>query len=274
MPCYWSSQFDLPAAKYYICAFVASVLLMTKPKRLYREVADQLAKAISDGLYGKGQRLPSERDLSAELGVSRATIREAMIALELAELVEIRTGAGIFVSQHRSKPNTKLAADIGPGPFELIEARAHFESEAAAIAAVRISEVELIELDQACKAMTACVAAGKNAEQEDQRFHQIIAKATRNSAVQGTVQQLWLYRTGMPMWRKLHEFIAQLANQDEWTNDSQTIIDHQRILNALRARDADAARQAMRAHLEHVRMALLKASELEVIDVNNLAAGQ
>ena len=96
-----------------------------KPKRLYREVADKIAAYIADGAYKTGERLPAERELATNFGVSRATIREAMIALEIAKLVEIRTGAGIFVIARNIGHAAVIAeGDIGPGPFELTEARA------------------------------------------------------------------------------------------------------------------------------------------------------
>lgn len=241
-----------------------------RTKRLYREVADQLTSLIASGEFKKGERLPAERELAGTLGVSRPTIREAMIALEIAGLVEIRTGAGIYVISDNTQARAEPAPDIGPGPFELIEARAHFEGEAAAIAAARISETELQTLEEACQEMAQAIEAGLSAEAADHRFHMTIAEASRNSAVLATVQHLWSYRTRMPMWQKLHDVISDLSDTPGWTNDRHTLMDHRRILNALRARDADAARLAMRGHLDHVKAALLQASELEAIDLNEL----
>lgn len=238
---------------------------MNKRNRLYREVADQIALLIKNGKYQVGDRLPSERELASTMQVSRPTIREAMIALEIAGQIEVRTGAGIFILDPEMAADLGLNADIGPGPFELIEARIHFEGEAAALAAIRISEDELQALDKACKEMTLCVESKQSAEQADQTFHELIATATRNSAIIYTIEQLWSFRTRMPMWNRLHEIIANLEGEPGWTNDRKTLMDHQRILNALRARDSEAARHAMRTHLQHVRVALLKASEHDAI---------
>lgn len=239
-----------------------------KTTRLYREVANRLAAQIANGTYRIGERLPAERELAQSFAVSRPTIREAMIALEIAGQVEIRTGAGIFVASTKPQPQASMLDDIGPGPFELTEARAAFEGEAAALAATRISEGELQELEKACREMSASIERGESAEEADQRFHRIIAEATRNSTVEAAVNYMWTLRTRMPMWKKLHQVISELEGKPGWNNDSHTIMDHRRILNALRARDADGARQAMRSHLDHVKENLLKASELDAIDMS------
>jgi len=240
----------------------------TKPKRLYREVADQIATHIADGTYKTGARLPGERELATNFGVSRATIREAMIALEIVKLVEIRTGAGIFVIAHNDGRIGLIAeGDIGPGPFELTEARALFEGEAAALAAIRISEDELNELEHACREMSELVAQGKSTEEVEERFHLTVAQATRNSAILNTIDRMWVVRTAMPLWQKLHQLIGELQDEPGWTSDMHTVMDHRRILTALRARDADAARAAMRLHLDHIKENLLRASEIDGFDL-------
>lgn len=240
-----------------------------KSKRLYQEVADQITTLISSGELTLGERLPPERQLATNFNVSRATIREAMIALEIGGIVEIKTGAGIYVLSDL-KGNVKAGlADIGPGPFELIEARMIFEGEAAALAAVRISEEEIRELDKKCKEMASLIAQGESAEVPDRTFHQIIAAATRNSTILSTIEQMWAFRTRMPMWQKLHDVISEIEDSPDWNNDRQTINDHRNILAALRARNPDAARLAMQSHLKHVNSALLKASEIESIEISD-----
>lgn len=94
---------------------------MVENRRLYRQIADQIEALIAAGEFAPGDRLPPERDLAAKLGVSRATVREAMIALELAGLVDIRIGSGIYVVETQKAAAPK--DDPGPGPFELIDAR-------------------------------------------------------------------------------------------------------------------------------------------------------
>src|SRR5947208_9814044 len=103
-------------------------------RRLYRQIADQIAALIQKGEYGKGERLPPERDLAKQLGVSRPSVREALIALEVEGYVEVRVGSGVYVlGRHSRGSSAALPADSGP--FELIKARWLIEAECAALAA-------------------------------------------------------------------------------------------------------------------------------------------
>ena len=85
-----------------------------RPKRLYREVADQITSLIAKEEFHPGQRLPAERELAVSLDVSRPTIREAMIALEIAGVINIRPGAGNFVAVGGPGESTRISEDIGP----------------------------------------------------------------------------------------------------------------------------------------------------------------
>ena len=109
-----------------------------EPRRLYRQIADQLAGLISDGEFPPGARLPAERALAAKLGVSRASVREAIISLEIGGLVEVRVGTGIFVAATAAPRGP--TADAGPGPFELLSARKLVEGEIAAVAAAHSAD--------------------------------------------------------------------------------------------------------------------------------------
>ena len=113
---------------------------MTEPRRLYEQIAQQLAKSIADGKYEVGQRLPSERELAQAFDVSRPTVREAIIALELDELVEVRLGSGVYVINRLPPARPRGYKDIGP--FELLEARRAIEGEACAMAAMRIDDAQ------------------------------------------------------------------------------------------------------------------------------------
>jgi DNA-binding FadR family transcriptional regulator len=106
-----------------------------EPRRLFRRIAEQLAAMIARGDLPPGSRLPGERDLAMRLNVSRPSLREALIALELEGLVEVRGGSGVYVRAPAPKP-PGAAADA-PGPFDVLEARAVVEPECAALAARR-----------------------------------------------------------------------------------------------------------------------------------------
>src|SRR6478752_482170 len=114
-------------------------------RKLYQQVANAIAESIREGAYQPGHRLPSERDLAVAYKVSRPTVREAMIALEIRGLVESRHGSGIYITEH---PPAQIGADdLDIGAFELTEARRLFEGEAAALAATTITDEQLAELE-------------------------------------------------------------------------------------------------------------------------------
>lgn len=227
-----------------------------KTVRLYRRVADDLADAIRKGSYATGEKLPAERELAETYGVSRPTVREAMIALEIFGLVEIRHGSGIYVIQSGgARPAGEPDADTGAadvGAFELIEARIIIEGETAAVAAASASEADIAALDGFIARMKAGDAL--ECEVADQAFHQYLAGITHNAALIDTIENLWALRMRSPL-------IKQLMTRDHGGDRAARISEHKHIVTALRGRDPAAARAAMRAHLEQVREYLLSASE-------------
>ena len=158
---------------------------MTRPapdtRKLYQQVAAAITEAIAAGRYQSGQRLASERDLAEEFGVSRPTIREAMLALEIRGLVEARHGSCVDVTD--APPDPAGGPELDIGAFELTEARALFEGEAAALAATTISDEELARLEEILAEMVQENAGDVRGEQADRRFHVAIAQATRNAAI-------------------------------------------------------------------------------------------
>ena len=226
-------------------------------KRLYQQVAEQLAGLIEGGMYQPGDRLPAERDLAQQLGVSRPTVREAMIALELMNLVEVRTGAGIFVLDARTPaPVTLLEAnDPGPSAFELIQARRVIEGETAAIAAESRNSNDLAALWAAIEKMEADIESGNqsvsNREDGDFLFHSRIAAISRNSVLMSIVDQLWAGKR-----HPLFEGVAALAHLRE--NARRAAGDHRMIYEEIKSGDPERARAAMQKHLDQVRDVLLE----------------
>jgi DNA-binding FadR family transcriptional regulator len=105
-------------------------------KRLYQQVADQIAALIRKGHWLPGDRLPAEREIAQRLGVSRLTIREALIALEMSGMIGVKTGTGIYVMDSRTDTRPRIVdKNPGPSPYELMDARRIIEGETAAIAA-------------------------------------------------------------------------------------------------------------------------------------------
>lgn len=212
-----------------------------KVRRLYLEVAGQIESQVKTGKIKPGERLPSERDLAVKFDVSRPTIREAMIALEIAGLVEIRTGRGIYVVQ-QGLPKDLTVRDEGPGPFEILEARRCLESETVALAAARITQQQMLDLEVALKEMENEGAEGSVTERADERFHCIIAEASQNSALAATVRWLWHLRNESEISTLFHQRV-----REEGVHPS--VNEHRRIFNALKNRDPIAAKNAMRTHI-------------------------
>lgn len=212
--------------------------------RLYRQIADQLSALIAGGEFATGARLPSERDLAVQLGVSRPCVREALIALEIGGRVEVRVGAGIFVCS----PRPMAVADPtreGQGPFELLRARWLIEGEIAAEAARKASPQDLESIRATVVEMRRHHRRGADSESSDREFHLAIARATHNSVLVSVVQELWDTGRGA-MWRRMELHFQTPALR------ATCLSDHRAIVHALDARDGRAARAAMRHHLERV----------------------
>ena len=216
-----------------------------KVQRLYLQVANQLSSKISSGELATGSRLPSERDLATSFGVSRPTIREAMIALEVAGLVEIRSGSGVYIKVPASGNQPSLLQDDNPGPLEILEARLHIESEAAALAAERIEPAELELLRATLEALCEENSSSEGRENADRQFHLLIASASKNSAVHSTVSWLWQLRDDSTVSQVFHEKLRLAGIKP-------VIADHQTILSAIADGQPEEARQAMRLHLGRV----------------------
>src|SRR5215216_6386564 len=110
-------------------------LTSIEPRRLYRQIAEQIRGLITSGEYAPGGRLPPERDLAKQLRVSRPSVREALIALEVEGRIEVRVGSGIYVRASTVNGHGAPSAMLQSGPFELIRARRAIEGECAALAA-------------------------------------------------------------------------------------------------------------------------------------------
>jgi GntR family uxuAB operon transcriptional repressor len=210
--------------------------------RLYRVVSGKIEELIRAENIQPGERLPSERDLATRLGVSRTSLREALIALELGGTVEVRGGSGVYVSE-QATPVAEVPP-AGPGPFEVLAARRLIEVEVAALAARHASDSAIDAILVAVLEMEQHHEERSGNEQADRNFHLAIARATGNSAMVGVIEYLWSQRG--PLWHKLKEhFQTEELRQ-------QTLLDHRNIFAAIASHDIAGARTAMRAHLDRV----------------------
>lgn len=235
----------------------AAPLLKGDGRKLYQQAAAAIAAAIQRGDYRPGARIPSERELAEEHGVSRPTIREALIALEVTGLIRSRHGSGIFVVDNPPADAQSLSLDIGA--FELTEARRLFEGETAALAALSITDDELARLEAMIAEMERENEEQVSGEHADREFHLVIARATRNSAIVGVVESLWDARYSSPL-------CAEMLDRARRVGVKPRIDEHLVLLDALRRRDPAAARTAMRDHLRRVIEGLLQATEIDTLE--------
>jgi len=209
---------------------------------MYEQVVASLREYVA-GTGGKaGDRLPTERELAAQLRVSRTSVRQAIVALEVQGLVEVRHGGGIFLLRDRLEPEPWDAMlDRRAWLPAVLEARDALETKLAELAALRRTDEDLREMDAALTAMAEAIERGERAEDEDRRFHGAVTAAARSPV--------------------LARFMSQLADRiTESRRESlrqpgrppQSLAQHRAVVEAVRAGDAAAAATAMHHHVESV----------------------
>ncbi|TMH14351.1 MAG: FadR family transcriptional regulator [Betaproteobacteria bacterium] len=198
-----------------------------EPRRLYRQIADQIRSLIRAGEFTAGTRLPPERDLARQLGVSRPSVREALIALEVEGLVDVRIGSGIYVLGPGRNDNDRV--QVASGPF-------------AALAAKSAKKAQIEAIEEALDLMQREMEDEKQPLNADRLFHLRIAEATGNGALVQVVKMLWQERSG-PLYKQLehHYDSPQL-----WVS---ALAEHRAVLKPIAAHDSAVARIAMQRHL-------------------------
>lgn len=217
-------------------------LQSVEPQRLYRQIAEQVRSLVVAGEFAPGSRLPAERDLARQLGVSRPSVREALIALEVEGWVEVRTGSGVYVLQRQERAEVRIAATEW-GPLELIRARRVLEGELAALAATHAKRKDKQSMARALASMRADAGSGVMPLEGDRAFHAAIAQACGNAVLAETVHRYWDSRRG-PLSERLGD---HFETAQSW---QAAIAEHEAIHAAISAGDADAARSAMHTHLD------------------------
>ncbi|VTU21577.1 Putative L-lactate dehydrogenase operon regulatory protein [Variovorax sp. PBS-H4] len=213
-----------------------------EPRRLYRQIADQLSALIAKGEFAAGARLPAERDLAKQLGVSRPSVREALIALEVEGWVEVRTGSGVYVLD-RPQPAPPPETSTEWGPLELIRARRVVEGETAAIAATTARRKDIDAMTRAIELMRGLADRNVMPLEGDRAFHLAIVECCGNVVLSETVQGFWDSRRG-PIFTRLGGYFESVKS---WRS---AIAEHEAIRDAIAERDAEGARRAMHAHMD------------------------
>jgi DNA-binding FadR family transcriptional regulator len=215
-----------------------------KTQRLYQQISGLLITHIRAGEFPPGQALPAERDLARQLGVSRSSVREALIALEISGWVEIRVGNGVFVRS--PLPETAPTPNLDDvSAEELLKARQVIEGELAALAATAGSETQQQALADLVRQMGQKFNDSKAFHALDMQFHVLIGEMTGNPLLAEVVERLWSKHYSTTFVR-LEEHYAYNDLAKDWDRD------HQVILDALLRRDPRGARAAMRKHLKNV----------------------
>jgi DNA-binding FadR family transcriptional regulator len=210
-----------------------------EPRRLYVQIADQIRSLIAAGEFPPGSRLPAERELAKRFGVSRPSVREALIALEVEGYVDVRPGSGIMVMTLES---LMPAGREEEGPLEILRARTLLEGEIAAEAARDMVPKDVAALEQILLTMEAETAEQPARLAADRQFHRYIAAKLANKVLLRLVMGLVDQRDGL----LARQFASHFDNAKTWT---AVWNEHRKILAALAARDPKRARKAMRDHL-------------------------
>jgi len=213
-----------------------------EPKRLYRQIAEQLRALMEAGEFAIGQRLPAERDLAVQMGVSRPSVREALIALEVEGWVEVRSGSGVYVLKNTPPiADSKTAYDEW-GPLELIMARGLIEGEAAAMAAQQANQEQIDRIAAALAQMKLALKEDKDPLVGDELFHRAIAHACGNEVLADTVSRYWQARRS-PLYLRLADYFERPTS---WR---AVMAEHSAVLNAIKNRKPNDAREAMQNHM-------------------------
>jgi GntR family transcriptional regulator, transcriptional repressor for pyruvate dehydrogenase complex len=208
--------------------------------RASSSIADQIRQAIVTGRLAQGERLPPERELAEQFGVSRVTVRDALRALEAMGLIEVRVGAlvtvptGSIVGQTMSDMMMMSAVT----PEDIVEARLVVELGTVTLACVRATDEDLRLLNDLTERSVSAIAAKRYTREMSWDFHALVAQAAHNGAIEGLTQS---FRSSLSM--------HPIRTREGARAHALSVEEHERILSAIEARDAATARREMAKHL-------------------------
>jgi DNA-binding FadR family transcriptional regulator len=222
-----------------------SVLIQREPSER-EDAISQVRALIETGAYAPGDRLPPERELIDRLGMTRTTLRRALEALEREGVIWRHVGKGTFVSGHGSTAGAGSRAELGRQltPVKMMRARLCIEPALAREAAINASEEAMIRMKMA-KDGAAMASSWADYETHDDLFHRSIALASDNILLLALFDQLNQVRRAVA-WRNVVRKSKRPSKQHS------SFVEHDRIAEAIEARDPGAAQEAMRRHLRSV----------------------
>jgi GntR family transcriptional repressor for pyruvate dehydrogenase complex len=210
--------------------------------KLYEQVLERIRAHVAEKDLTAGDRLPSERDLADRLGVSRASVKQALVVLEVQGLIDIRHGGGTYLTTNRleAAPVEELVERRRRLP-EVLEAREALETKLAELAAQRRTKEDLDAIEDALAYMNAEIKRGEPGIEGDRRFHEAVTAAARSDLL-------------AEFMRSIAAQIAESRNESlrQPGRPSRSLTQHHRIAEAIRMSDPKAAAAAMRRHVQTV----------------------
>jgi GntR family transcriptional repressor for pyruvate dehydrogenase complex len=230
-------------------------LRAVKKTRIHEEIIAQIREELADGRLKADDRLPSERELSERFQVSRASVREAIRALESMGLLTSKTGDGTYVSTGSEvllSPFVSIILQQKDVLLDIFEARKVIEPEIAALAAKRAGPEEIQHMEEILEEQARQIAQGDSGVEADTAFHSLLTQSTKNKVF------LRLNDAVVDSLRETRERSLHIHGRP-----ARSLVGHHEILNAIRAKDPGRARRAMLHHLTAIEQNVLKLGRAE-----------
>lgn len=225
-----------------------------KTRKIYEEIVEQIRHLVTEGQLQPGDRLPSERELAEHLQVSRASVREALSALEMMGLLEVRSGEGTYIRQVNIEsvvaPLAWVLSMEKDTVLQLLEVRKILEVQAVSLAAQRADEEDLTEMAEALEAMKADLQINALGDSTDHRFHYAIARATHNQILIHIIDTI-----SDTMKHSLQTIRATLFQGDI---PERLYREHYSIYEAVKQHDVVSASERMLMHLSRAEQDMVK----------------
>jgi len=223
----------------------SALLRPIKKSRIAEEIADRIRRLILDCTLPPERPLPGERQLAARFGVSRGSVRDALRVLETIGLIETRHGQGTFPHEldvgRLVAPLASILTYRHDPRDELLDVRRMFEPAVARVAAARITDADVEDLQRLIEAQRRKLKTGASAIAEDTAFHATLARATQNRVIVGIMETL-------------NNLLIESRKQalKEKGRPARSLEGHQAVVAALRRRDPDSAARAMNHHIDQI----------------------
>lgn len=219
-----------------------------KHVRTYMEIVEQISRMIREKELQPGEKLPSERALSSELGTGRQCLREALSVLEVLGLIEVKKGRGTFVREDALSNLATKDLDIEEvgDPFALLEARKALEPQVAFLAAKMVQPKDLAEMQEILAEMAEVLERGEHASAQDKRLHLVIARASRNLVFHKLMNEI-IANMGKRLWLILKEKSLQVGGRNERYHE-----EHINLVQAIQQGNARLAEKIMIQHLQGI----------------------